>query len=61
MNAKQKKQIGKSADLEIAFDVGHSSLGWAVLQNTAVFRRAVIGNQPRYYKPWTPKNSKWAG
>jgi CRISPR-associated protein Cas1 len=25
------------------------------------FRRAVIENQPRYYKPWTPKNSKWAG
>ncbi len=25
------------------------------------FRRAVIENQPRFYKPWTPKNSKWAG
>lgn len=25
------------------------------------FRRAVVQNQPRYYKPWTPKNSKWAG
>jgi CRISPR-associated protein Cas1 len=25
------------------------------------FRRAVVENQPRYYKPWTPKNSKWAG
>lgn len=25
------------------------------------FRKAVIENQPRYYKPWTPKNSKWAG
>jgi CRISPR-associated protein Cas1 len=25
------------------------------------FRRAVIENQPRHYKPWTPKNSKWAG
>ena len=25
------------------------------------FRRAVIEGQPRYYKPWTPKNSKWAG
>jgi len=25
------------------------------------FRRAVIENQPRYYKPWTPKNSKWVG
>ena len=25
------------------------------------FRRAVIANQPRYYKPWTPRNSKWAG
>ena len=25
------------------------------------FRRAVIENQPRHYKPWTPKNIKWAG
>ena len=25
------------------------------------FRRAVVENQPRHYKPWTPKNSKWAG
>ena len=25
------------------------------------FRRAVIENQPRFYKPWTPRNSKWAG
>lgn len=25
------------------------------------FRRAVLQNQPRLYKPWTPKNSKWAG
>jgi CRISP-associated protein Cas1 len=25
------------------------------------FRKAVVENQPRYYKPWTPKNSKWAG
>jgi CRISPR-associated protein Cas1 len=25
------------------------------------FRRSVLENQPRYYKPWTPKNSKWAG
>jgi CRISPR-associated protein Cas1 len=25
------------------------------------FRRAVLENQPRFYKPWTPKNSKWAG
>lgn len=23
------------------------------------FRRAVVENQPRYYKPWTPKGSKW--
>ncbi len=23
------------------------------------FRRAVVENQPRHYKPWTPKNSKW--
>lgn len=25
------------------------------------FRHAVISNQPRDYKPWTPKNTKWAG
>jgi CRISPR-associated protein Cas1 len=25
------------------------------------FRRAVIEDQPRFYKPWTPKSSKWAG
>ncbi len=25
------------------------------------FRRAVMENQPRFYKPWTPRNSKWAG
>lgn len=25
------------------------------------FRRAVLENQPRYYKPWTQKSSKWAG
>jgi len=23
------------------------------------FRRAVVENQPRHYKPWTPKNNKW--
>jgi CRISPR-associated protein Cas1 len=25
------------------------------------FRRAVIENQPRFYRPWTPRNSKWVG
>ena len=25
------------------------------------FRRAVIEGQPRFYRPWTPKNSKWVG
>ncbi len=25
------------------------------------FRRAVIERQVRYYRPWTPRNSKWAG
>ena len=25
------------------------------------FRKAVMENQPRHYKPWTPKNTKWAG
>jgi CRISPR-associated protein Cas1 len=25
------------------------------------FRRAVVEKQPRYYRPWTPKNTKWAG
>ena len=25
------------------------------------FRRAMLEGQPRFYRPWTPKNSKWAG
>jgi len=25
------------------------------------FRRAVVSGDGRFYKPWTPKNSKWAG
>lgn len=25
------------------------------------FRRAVLENQPRHYRPWTPRNTKWAG
>ena len=25
------------------------------------FRRAVLAGEPKFYKPWTPKNSKWAG
>ena len=25
------------------------------------FRRAVLAADPKLYKPWTPKNSKWAG
>jgi len=25
------------------------------------FRRAVLHKQPRLYRPWTPRNSKWAG
>jgi len=25
------------------------------------FRRSVIENQPKLYKPWTQKNSRWAG
>lgn len=25
------------------------------------FRRAVIEGQAHYYRPWTPKNLKWAG
>jgi CRISPR-associated protein Cas1 len=25
------------------------------------FRRAVLLKQPQLYKPWTPRNSKWAG
>ena len=25
------------------------------------FRRAVLQNNPRFYRPWTAKNSKWAG
>src|SRR4051794_33704628 len=33
MNAKEKKD-GAVADLQLAYDVGHSSLGWAVLRQT---------------------------
>ena len=25
------------------------------------FRRAVLEGQSRFYRPWTPRNSKWAG
>jgi CRISPR-associated protein Cas1 len=25
------------------------------------FRRSILENQVRFYKPWTPKNSKWVG
>ena len=25
------------------------------------FRRAVLEDNPRYYRPWIPRNSKWAG
>jgi CRISPR-associated protein Cas1 len=25
------------------------------------FRHAVVNNQPKLYKPWTPRNTKWAG
>jgi len=25
------------------------------------FRRAVLENKPGFYKPWTPRDSKWAG
>lgn len=25
------------------------------------FRKAVIENQPRHYRPWTPRNTKWVG
>ena len=28
---------------------------------TRSFRRAVLEDNPRYYRPWTPRNSKWAG
>ena len=33
MNATKKIQTAKPADLQLAFDVGHSSIGWAVLAN----------------------------
>ena len=25
------------------------------------FRRAVLGGDTKFYRPWTPKNSKWGG
>src|SRR5437016_2665200 len=33
MNDKEKNAHPATADLELAFDVGHSSIGWAVLEN----------------------------
>src|SRR5205823_14973819 len=35
MNAKQIISSKSAADLQLAFDVGHSSIGWAVLQSSA--------------------------
>src|ERR1035438_9636333 len=35
MNAIEKKFPGTNPDLQLAFDVGHSSIGWAVLQSSA--------------------------
>ena len=35
MNATSKKQPATKPDLQLAFDVGHSSIGWAVLQSSA--------------------------
>ena len=47
MSAKQKIQLGKSAnksaDLQLAFDVGHSSIGWAVLQATVNSQPNILG------------------
>jgi hypothetical protein len=34
MNAKKELSPRTNADLHVAFDVGHSSIGWAVLQST---------------------------
>ncbi len=34
MNATEKKQPASTPDLQLAFDVGHSSIGWAVLEKT---------------------------
>jgi hypothetical protein len=33
MNAKEKNTQGTDPDLQLAFDVGHSSIGWAAFQN----------------------------
>ncbi len=42
--------------LDLALDVRSCIEG--VVRN---FRRAVLHNDPKLYKPWTPKNSKWVG
>ena len=34
MNATQKIPAGTNSDLQLAFDVGHSSIGWAVLKKS---------------------------
>jgi len=79
-------EIPQTRDLQLAFDVGHSSLGWAVLQvppgqspallgcgavifqaddclasQRRGFRRAVLTGDGKFYRPWTPRNSRWAG
>jgi CRISPR/Cas system Type II protein with McrA/HNH and RuvC-like nuclease domain len=35
MSIKNKISLGTDANLQLAFDVGHSSIGWAVLQSSA--------------------------
>ncbi len=42
--------------LDLTLDVRSCMEG--VVRN---FRRAVLHNDSKLYKPWTPKNSKWAG
>lgn len=45
----------------LEFDGRSISLQGCVEATTRDFRRAVLEGDARFYKPWTLKNSKWAG
>ena len=45
MNEKEKNSRATgAADLELSLDVGHSSIGWAVLQNSAAATPVPVKN-----------------
>jgi len=46
---------------KINYDGHPISLQGCVEATTRDFRRAILGGDARFFKPWTLKNSKWAG